>query len=57
MASVSNIRIGRPHTRPSKPAHTPGVRQGHAPGNYEKQPGHMSDGRATAQRSTSRAQH
>ncbi len=34
------------------PAHTPGVNQGNAKGNYEKQPGHKPDGRSTAERST-----
>jgi hypothetical protein len=33
-------------------AHTPGVRQGNATGNYEKQSGHEPDGRSTAERST-----
>ena len=34
------------------PAHTPGVRQGNATGSYEKSPGHLPDGRSTAERST-----
>jgi len=34
------------------PAHTPGIRQGNAPGNYDKQVGHEPDGRSTAARST-----
>ena len=34
------------------PAHTPGVKQGNAKGNYERQGGHQPDGRSTAERST-----
>ena len=33
-------------------AHTPGIRQGNARGNYGKQPGHRPDGTSTAERST-----
>jgi hypothetical protein len=51
MAIVSNIRVGRPQTHPSKSAHTLGVRQDNEPGNYEKQPGNLPDNRATARRS------
>ncbi|HEX5780484.1 MAG TPA: hypothetical protein VFX80_01120 [Solirubrobacteraceae bacterium] len=34
------------------PTHTPGVKQGNTPGNYESQVGHQPDGRSTAARST-----
>jgi hypothetical protein len=34
------------------PAHTPGIFQGNAKGNYESQPGHNPDGTSTARRST-----
>lgn len=34
------------------PAHIPGIKQGNAKGNYERQPGHKPDGRSTAERST-----
>jgi hypothetical protein len=37
---------------PDLPAHTPGVKQGNAKGNYEKQAGHNPDGTSTARRST-----
>lgn len=37
---------------PDLPAHTPGIKQGNAPGNYEKMPGHKPDGTSTAARST-----
>ena len=33
-------------------AHTRGIKQGNATGNYAKQTGHESDGRSTAARST-----
>jgi hypothetical protein len=46
------IRVGRPDVSPDYPAHTPGVREGNAPGSYEKMPGHLPDGRSTAARST-----
>jgi hypothetical protein len=46
------MRIGKRDVRPDKPSHTPGVPQGNSTGNYEKQPGHLPDGRSTAERST-----
>ena len=46
------IRTGRADVTPSTPSHTPGVRQGNRPGNYERMPGHLPDGRSTARRST-----
>jgi hypothetical protein len=49
---MANIRVGKPDVSPDLPAHTPGVMQGNAPGNYEKQEGHETDGRSTAKRST-----
>ena len=47
-----NLRVGKPAVRPDTPAHTPGIKQGNSKGNYEKQPGHLPDGRSTAARST-----
>jgi hypothetical protein len=49
---MATIRIGKPDTDPGAPSHVPGVPQGNATGNYEKMPGHNSDGTATAERST-----
>lgn len=42
------------HMRPpvDLPSHTPGINQGNAKGNYERQPGHNPDGTSTARRST-----
>jgi hypothetical protein len=42
----------RPEVTPDLPSHTPGINQGNAKGNYEKQSGHQPDGRSTAARST-----
>jgi hypothetical protein len=49
---MPNIRMGKRQTSTDKPAHTKGVTQGNAIGNYESQPGHLPDGRSTAERST-----
>jgi hypothetical protein len=51
-AVVANVHVGRPHVRPDKPSHTPGVREGNALGGYAREAGHLPDGRATARRST-----
>jgi hypothetical protein len=47
-----SIRVGKPDVSPDKPAHVKGVSGGNATGNYEKMPGHLPDGRSTAERST-----
>ena len=47
-----NLIVGRRDVRTTRPAHTKGVAQGNAPGNYEKQAGHKPDGTSTAARST-----
>lgn len=49
---IGGIRIGCPRTQPDAPTHVRGVHYGNAPGNYEKMPGHLPDGRSTARRST-----
>lgn len=49
---MANIRVGKPDVSPDAAAHTRGVTQGNAPGNYDKQGGHHADGRSTAKRST-----
>ncbi len=48
---MAEIRVGKPHVKPDAPAHTPGVPQGNE-GRFDKQKGHLSDGRGTAERST-----
>ena len=50
---MANIRVGKPDTRHDAPAHTPGVAGGNDPGGYEKMAGHLPNGKATAERSTS----
>ncbi len=49
---AANIVVGRPDVRPDLPSHTKGVNQGNSVGNYERQNGHLLDGRSTAARST-----
>jgi hypothetical protein len=46
------MRTGKPDVKQDDPAHTPGINQGNATGNYEKQVGHLPDGRRTAAAST-----
>jgi hypothetical protein len=49
---MPNIRLGKQDVRPDLPAHTPGIKQGNAKGNYESMRGHNPDGTSTAARST-----
>jgi hypothetical protein len=49
---MAKIRLGKRQAKTDKPAHTPGTKQGNSTGNYEKQAGHLPDGRSTAARST-----
>jgi hypothetical protein len=49
---MGNIRVGKPDVRMDLPSHTDGINQGNSKGNYEKQVGHLPDGRSTAKRST-----
>jgi hypothetical protein len=46
------MRIGKPKVKPDDPRHVKGIKQGNSTGNYERQAGHLPDGRATAERST-----
>lgn len=46
------IRTGKADIDTQSLGHTRGVRQGNSRGNYERQGGHLPDGRATAERST-----
>jgi len=46
------MRVGKRKTKPDKAGHIKGINQGNSTGNYEKQAGHLPDGRATAERST-----
>jgi hypothetical protein len=49
---MAELRVGKGDVKPDAPAHKAGVFQGNATGNYEKQVGHLPDGRSTAARST-----
>ena len=46
------IKTGKPDVTQDASAHTPGVNQGNATGNYEKQAGHNPDGTRTDRAST-----
>jgi len=59
---MTNIKVGKPDTTHDAPAHTPGVRQGNAPGGTAADPGLIETGeigagrpsmRSTARKSTS----
>ena len=49
---TDNLRTGQPDVAPDAPSHTPGIKQGNSKGTYEKQAGHLADGRSSARRST-----
>lgn len=49
---MAKIKLGRRDAKVDASAHTPGIRQGNAPGGYERQKGHKADGSSTAARST-----
>jgi hypothetical protein len=44
--------MGKREVTPDLPAHTPGINQGNAKGNYDKMAGHNRDGTSSAVRST-----
>jgi hypothetical protein len=46
------MKVGKPKVKPDAPRHVKGTKQGNSTGNYERQKGHLPDGRATAERST-----
>jgi hypothetical protein len=46
------MRTGKADVAIDAPSHTPGIKQGNAKGNYERQSGHNPDGTSTARRST-----
>lgn len=49
---MAKIKLGKPEVSPDISAHTPGINEGNAKGNYEKMPGHNADGTSSAARST-----
>jgi hypothetical protein len=48
----NRLVVGAPDVKTDTPSHVQGTREGNATGNYEKQKGHLRDGRSTAERST-----
>ena len=55
MGTISNVRVGRPDTKPSAPSHTKGVREGNEADGAGRQQGfRLEKGklRATGRRST-----
>jgi hypothetical protein len=46
------LKVGKADVDQDASAHTPGINQGNATGNYDKQPGHLPDGRRTASAAT-----
>ena len=50
--SLLRAIMSRREITPDLPAHTPGINQGNAAGNYDKMSGHNPDGTSTAARST-----
>jgi hypothetical protein len=49
---MAGIRVGKPDVTPDAPSHVPGVHEGNAVGNFEKNPGFHEDGTVDARRST-----
>jgi hypothetical protein len=55
MATISNVKVGKPDTSPSLPSHTRGTKEGNGSGALEKEPGFYQDGnmtKSTPRRST-----
>ena len=46
------VKTGKADVDPDTLGHIRGIKQGNAKGNYEKQAGHLPDGRGTAERAT-----
>jgi len=49
---MAKIKLGKKDTPTDAPTHVKGIKEGNSTGNYEKQNGHMADGRASAAKST-----
>ena len=49
---AQELKVGHADVAPDTAAHTHGVKEGNATGNYTRQLGHRPDGRSTAKRST-----
>ena len=49
---MADVRTGKAQADPTASAHTPGIKSGNSKGNYERQQGHLPDGRRSARAST-----
>jgi hypothetical protein len=49
---MADVRTGKAQVKQVDPTHVKGIKQGNSTGNYERQGGHLSDGRRTAEAST-----
>jgi hypothetical protein len=49
---MAKLKLGRANKPTDAPTHVRGIKQGNSVGNYEKQGGHLPDGRAGAAKST-----
>jgi hypothetical protein len=49
---MARLKLRRRDKPPDAPTHVKGIKSGNSTGNYEKQSGHLPDGRSTAARST-----
>jgi hypothetical protein len=49
---MANVRTGKAQAKTADPTHVKGIKQGNSVGNYERQAGHLPDGRRTAESST-----
>jgi hypothetical protein len=49
---ADNVKTGKSDVDPDAPSHVPGISEGNSKGNYEKQEGHLADGRSNSARST-----
>ena len=49
---MADLRTGRDQADPTASAHTPGIKSGNSTGNYERQTGHLPDGKRSARAST-----
>jgi hypothetical protein len=46
------MKLGKGDKPTDAPTHVKGIKQGNSTGNYEKQDGHLANGKSTAERST-----
>jgi hypothetical protein len=49
---MAKLKLGRAKKPTDAPTHVRGIKQGNSVGNYDKQAGHLADGRASAAKST-----